>query len=110
MNLREARVTFSSLIGRVIEKAQELGLEAAYDEVTNHQGKGHMTGSLHYFGCAGDILLYKNGTYLTGSEDYRVLGEYWESLHPFCKWGGSFKNADGNHFSFSPPEVFGDRA
>lgn len=110
MNLREARCMFSRLIGKIIEKAYELDLEPAFDEVTNHQNKGHSSASLHYSGCAADILLYKNSTYLIKTEDYRALGEYWESLHPFCKWGGRFKKADGNHFSFSPPELFGNKA
>lgn len=110
MTLREARVIFTTLICKVVEKATELGYEAAYDEVTNHQGVGHRIGSLHYFGCAADVLLYKDGTYLTKTADYQALGEYWESLHKYCKWGGRFSKPDGNHFSFSPPELFGDRA
>ena len=32
----------------------------------------------------------------THSEDYRELGEMWESLDPHNRWGGRF--SDGNHF------------
>lgn len=111
MNLRQARCKFSELFGTaLIPKALELGFEFAFDEVTQHQNVGHMQESLHYSGCAGDALLYKNGVYVPETEPYRPLGEYWESLHPYCRWGGRFKKPDGGHFSFSPPEVFGDRA
>jgi hypothetical protein len=27
------------------------------------------------------------------------LGEFWESLHPLCCWGGHFRNRDPYHFS-----------
>jgi len=43
--------------------------------------------------------------YQTDSEAYRPLGEKWKSLHPLCRWGGDFKDKegnpkpDGNHFS-----------
>ena len=44
-----------------------------------------------------DFNLFKDGKYLTATEDYTQLGEYWESLGG-C-WGGRFSSADGNHFS-----------
>lgn len=34
--------------------------------------------------------------YLSDSEDYRRLGEAWESFSPYNRWGGRF--GDGNHF------------
>ena len=108
MTLREARVKFTYLVSeKLIPYMRGLGFEPAFDEVTNHQGTGHMKESLHYYGCAGDILLYKNGTYLVKTEDYQSSGEYWESLDPDCKWGGRWE--DGNHFSFAPKEIFGGR-
>ncbi len=111
MNLREARVEFTILFAtKLTPKAIELGFEPAFDEITQHQNRGHREGSLHYYGCAGDLILYKDGVYVIHTEDYTELGEYWESLHSFCRWGGRFKNQDGNHFSFSPPELFGNRA
>jgi len=116
VNLREARVTFTWLSVKLVEKAKELGFESAWDEVTNHQNVGHKPGSLHYYGCALDLILYKDGIYVPDTEPYRPLGEYWKTLHPYCKWGGDFKDfegkpqPDGNHFSLSPPELFGNRA
>jgi len=53
--------------------------------------------SLHFEGLAIDLNLFKDGKYLTGTEDYRELGEYWESIGG--AWGGRFN--DGNHFSLA---------
>ncbi len=109
MNLREARCTFSRLLIKLGLWLEEQGQEYAFDEGTNHQQRGHMEGSLHYSGCAQDILFYgKAGNYLIRTEDYKTAGLYWESLNLFCRWGGRFD--DGNHFSFSPPELFGKKA
>jgi hypothetical protein len=108
MNLREARCRFSYLFGeKLLPKARELGFEYAFDEITNHQGTGHMTNSLHYMGCAGDLILYKDGTYKPYTENYKELGEYWELLDSDCAWGGRW--GDGNHFSYAPEELFGGR-
>lgn len=108
MNLREARIRFTFLFAtKLIPKAIELGFETAFDEITNHQGKGHRPDSLHYSGCAGDLVLYKDGMYQPKTETHQPLGEYWESLDPNCKWGGRF--SDGNHYSFAPIEVFGGK-
>ena len=108
MNLREARVKFTILFStKLIPKAIELGFEPAYDEITQHQNKGHMENSLHYSGCAGDLLLYKNGLYQIDTKTYRELGDYWEYLDSDCKWGGRW--GDGNHFSYAPVEVFGGK-
>lgn len=107
MNLREARVRFTELSVLLIAKAKELGYESAWDEVTNHQNKGHKEGSLHYSGCALDLLLYKDGVYCPFEEDYVALGEYWESLDYNCKNGRSWH--DANHFSYAPVEIFGGR-
>ena len=111
MKLKQARVIFSSLIILLPNKAKELGYSLAFDELTNHQGKGHKLGSLHYSGCAGDVLLYDaDDNYVTDSRGYSELGAYWKTLHPLCRWGGDFKSKDYNHFSFSPPELFGNSA
>ena len=44
-----------------------------------------------------DLNAFKNGVYLTQTEDWRELGEHWESLHSLCRWGG--RHDDGNHIS-----------
>jgi hypothetical protein len=61
----------------------------------------HMPGSLHYVGLAQDLNLFINGEYIRDSDNpaYVELGRFWQSLNPNCAWGGTFKPADGNHFS-----------
>lgn len=108
MTLREARCAFSRSLATLILHAYEQGYEAAFDEVTDRvtakdPTTDHMKGSLHELGLAADILLYKGGVYLTKTEDYQQLGEWWEAYGkeqglPLA-WGGRFK--DGNHFSLA---------
>lgn len=45
-----------------------------------------------------DLKLYRDGAYLTRSEDYAALGAWWKQQAPDCRWGGDFPG-DGNHFS-----------
>ena len=61
-------------------------------------GKG-IKNSNHCRKLAWDMNLFKDGKFLTLTEDHRELGEYWKSLHPLCRWGGDFKRRDGNHYS-----------
>lgn len=58
--------------------------------------------SQHCKRLAIDLNIFSpGGLYLTNSDDYRVFGEYWESLDSANRWGGSFHHADGNHFEMS---------
>ena len=41
------------------------------------------------------ILRTASGTYLSKTEDYKTLGEWWESMGA-GRWGGAWN--DGNHF------------
>jgi len=60
--------------------------------------------SLHCKRLAIDICLFSpDGKYLDKTESYTEFGLFWESLNPLNRWGGHFKNADGNHFQTSDP-------
>jgi hypothetical protein len=104
MSLREDRCLFTKLICKQIDYMNSIpGYEAVFDEGTIHRTKkapttNHKVGSKHELGLAMDILLYINKVYQTTTEAHKQFGEYWESLHPRCSWGGRFK--DGNHYSF----------
>lgn len=111
MTLGEARIEFSDRIRRLLNFLHENGIPYRLDEfhrppelvkIYAAKGVGSLT-SVHPDGLAGDIDLVKDGSVLTKSEDYRVAGEFWESLSTpdlKCVWGGRFiKRPDGRHFS-----------
>ena len=106
---------FARLVAELILKAYELGYEVTLDwayrppEVAAMyaaQGKGIRT-SLHTSRLAIDLNLFQDGAYLSATEDHRPLGEWWEQQHELCRWGGRFKDAngdpkpDGNHYSMT---------
>lgn len=106
MTLSEKQQLFTVLIAQLIMFAQDKGMRLTFGEayrtpeqaaLNAKSGKG-ISNSLHTQRLAVDFNLFVNGEYKTRTEDYRALGEYWESLGG--SWGGRFKtNPDGNHFS-----------
>jgi len=108
MSLGNAQREFTRDIARLIVHAYAIGLELtfgdAYRSPKSHGGMGEpgpygRPTSAHKQRLAVDLNLFKNGEYLTSTEDYWPLGDYWKSLHPDNKWGGEFPSPDGNHFS-----------
>lgn len=106
MTLSEKQQLFTVLIAQLIAFAQDKGMRLTFGEAyrTPEQAKlnakngSGISNSLHTQRLAVDFNLFINGEYKTRTEDYRVLGEFWESLGG--SWGGRFKtNPDGNHFS-----------
>jgi len=63
--------------------------------------------SLHGDGLAVDLILTHDQVPIWRVEDYRELGEFWESLDPLCYWGGPTQKdgdrlkRDGVHFSIT---------
>lgn len=113
--LHEKQVLFSQLAAQLLEHAREMGYEVTLGEAWRSQamasykpqptkwyadhGKG-VANSLHVQRLALDVNLFKDGKLLEKSEEYRPLGEWWETQHPLARWGGRFKHLpDGNHFS-----------
>lgn len=106
MSLREKQSKFalllSHLIQRIYERGYEITLGEAYrpQHIANYyaiRGRG-VRNSFHTKRLAIDLHLFKDGEYLTKTEDHKEFGEYWESLDPECTWGGRFN--DGNHYSY----------
>jgi hypothetical protein len=91
MTLREKQSKFAVMVAELILFAVARGYEVTF--CPEHEK--HMKNSLHYIGLAKDINLFKDGKYLSKTEDHAPLGEYWESIGG--TWGGRFK--DGNHYS-----------
>lgn len=107
MTLGEKQRLFSQLIAELIQWVYSQGYEVtlgdAYRDPRLHgqlgekKGYGHRN-SNHKQRLALDLNLFKDGKYLSGTEDHRFIGEHWESMHPDARWGGRFN--DGNHYSF----------
>lgn len=106
MTLSEKQQLFTALVAQLINFADNNGMRLTFGEAYRtpeqariNAGKGTgISNSLHTQRLAVDFNLFINGEYKTRTEDYRVLGEYWESIGG--SWGGRFKsNPDGNHFS-----------
>lgn len=103
-SLRQKQSRFAAMIPRLIDKAIELGYEVTLgDAFRDHRlhgepgvkmGYGHSK-SCHKLRLAIDLNLFKDGKFLSGSEDHKPLGMWWESQGG--TWGGRFQ--DGNHYS-----------
>lgn len=107
MKLSEKQQLFTKLVAQLILKAYDLGYRITLGEAYRPpetakqyavEGRG-ISNSLHTVRLALDLNLFRNGSYLTKTEDYLELGEYWESLGG--SWGGRFSKPDGNHFSLA---------
>ena len=105
MTLGQAQRKFTKMVALLILYAYERGYELTWGEAyrTPEQAKlnaakgSGIANSLHCDRLAVDFNLFKDGKYLTKTEDYRELGEFWESIGG--AWGGRFN--DGNHFSLA---------
>jgi hypothetical protein len=93
------------MLVRLLQKAHELGYEVTLGEAYRSpeqaarnaaQGTG-IRNSLHILRLAVDLNLFRDGVFLSSTEDHRPLGEYWESVGG--SWGGRFSKPDGNHYS-----------
>lgn len=100
MRLGKKQELFARLVPRLIDKAHELGFEIRLGHVMRCQNcpVGRRT-SLHKSKLAIDLNLFKDGDFMTSTEDHRELGEWWEQQHELCSWGGRFQ--DGNHYSLT---------
>jgi hypothetical protein len=100
MTLLEKQYLFMKLLPRLLDKINETHQCTGGDLWSKPEYKAHMDYSTHYDRLAIDINLFlKGGAYSTSTEDYRSFGEFWESLHELCCWGGKW--GDGNHFSIT---------
>lgn len=75
------RSAFPSLAAKIVNNGKANGIR-----LTAHGDR-----------LAVDLNLFKGGVYQSTTAAWTEPGEYWESLHPLCRWGGRF--GDGNHLS-----------
>ena len=104
MSLGAKQRRFTLMIAELIQKAYEMGYELtlgdAFRDARVHGVVGEKesyssANSLHKSRLALDLNLFKDGVYLTSTEDHEPLGLLWEAMGG--SWGGRFK--DGNHYS-----------
>lgn len=110
MTLSEKQFIFTKNVALLINKIYEQGYTASLAEAYRTPEQAELnakrgTGikdSLHCKRLAIDINLFKDGKYLTDTASHKPFGEYWATLHPLNRWGGTFKPlVDGNHYQMS---------
>ena len=108
MKLGDKQKLFARLLPSLIDQAHCMGFEVtlgdAYRDPRSHGKLGERIAYGSLFSChkmrlAIDLNLFKDGKYLTTTEDHKPLGEWWEQQHPEACWGGRFN--DGNHYSIT---------
>ena len=104
MGLGSKQKQFTLMVAELIQWAYgegyEITLGDAYRDPRLHGSVGVRNGygrskSNHKSRLAIDLNLFKDGQYLTETEDHEPLGEKWELMGG--SWGGRFN--DGNHYS-----------
>ena len=104
-SLREKQSRFAGMAARLIIEAERMGYAVTLGEAWRSEEEARRLASngagirrsLHCDRLAIDLNLFRDGKWLPGSEDHRLLGELWESWGG--AWGGRF--GDGNHYSLS---------
>jgi hypothetical protein len=110
MTLGEKQRLFSRLLPKLLHYIHGQGYDVALAEgyvglSVNKptEDTPHLRSGGHFQKIAQDLDLFhldpETGRieYLRETDAHQTFGEYWESLHPLCRWGGRF--ADGNHYS-----------
>lgn len=111
LTLLEKQQIFAAKAAQLIQEAMRLGYRVTLGEAWRSPqeaerlaalGKGIKT-SLHIQRLAIDLNLFRDGKWLSRTEHYRPLGEWWERQSEAgidCAWGGRFtERPDGGHFS-----------
>lgn len=97
--LLRAQWKFSRMLPRLIDKAHELGYEVTGgDWMRDHRCPYGSKTSAHRERLAVDLNLFKDGEYLTRTENHLALGTWWELQGGI--WGGRFSEKDGNHYEW----------
>ncbi len=98
--LGDRQKLFARLLPRLLYRAHALGFEVVIGDAHRSIEEATRLGfpnSNHTRCLAIDLNLFKDGKYLTETEDHRELGTWWEKQDLYARWGGHFN--DGNHYS-----------
>lgn len=109
--LRGKQQVFTENIAKLIIYAHSIGIRLTFGEAfrTPEQqaihvknGKSRTNNSYHLKRLAVDFNFFIDGELTYRNEDVRILGEYWEKIHPENRWGGNFKSIDDTpHFEMN---------
>ena len=127
MSLSSQQQIFTRNIAKLILFANSRGIELTFGEayrtddqqelyyygktIRPEDGKLELIGakkrtrtmkSNHLRRLAVDFNFFVNGKLTYDHPEIKVLGDYWENLHPANRWGGHFKNFfDAPHFEMN---------
>lgn len=99
MTLGEHQERFATHVVMLINKAWELGFKVRLGEVQRplemqqiyvNTGRSKTMNSMHIKKCAIDLVLLIDGKIAT-REQIKPLGDWWELLDPFNRWGGNWR-------------------
>lgn len=65
--------------------------------IVNNGKNNGVRNSVHQLSIAIDLNLFKDGQYLSMTDDHSQFGIWWEEQSPDHRWGGRW--GDGNHYS-----------
>src|SRR6056297_3448184 len=95
--LSDQQKQFARMVPRLLDKAHELGFEVTLgDAYRDPRCPYGSKSSRHKSRLAIDLNLFRDGVYLTATEDHAPLGLWWEEQGGI--WGGRFD--DGNHYEW----------
>lgn len=96
-SLRQRQSNFALAAAALIQQAFRLGYEVTLgDAYRDRRCPYGSKSSKHRRRLAIDLNLFKDGRYLTRTEDHKELGLWWERNGGI--WGGRFY--DGNHYEW----------
>ena len=112
MSLLSKQATFANNVSLLLAFMFKEGYQVTFGEayrtpeqaVLDYKHGIGIVDSLHCKRLAIDLMLFKDGAYLSDTEAYKSFGEYWATLNPLNRWGGTFhdshgnKKPDGDHF------------
>jgi len=113
MSLVNEQWAFVKDLAKLILKAEEMGFMLTGGELQRpiemqelyiKRKKSMTMRSNHLRRLAQDYNIFHNNTLCYDKAKLKPLGDYWESLHPYNRWGGNFKSIlDTPHFERHVP-------